>query len=244
MCQSNAAEHRRTSSPRLLPSARRRPCSTSPGSSSSSRPRTSASIAFWTVALERGRPCATAMPTGFGLIGFAANANDCVLRRCSRRRPASRRSRRRRWPVFSAAAASVSFGNVTILIAFLPCFSSFLDCGVEESLFVVPTSTATRLARRASARSLILLRIALLHHQRLADAEVVDERDLLPALGRVVHAADDRVALLREQRGDDAVEAGVLELRLHAEPLRDCGADVDVGAGGLRCPGRTPPADS
>ena len=62
----------------------------------------------------------------------------------------------------------------------------------------------------------MMCRVALLDHERLADRDVVDERDLLAARRRVVHAADDRVALLREQCGDDRVEAGVLELGLDA----------------------------
>src|SRR5579862_709103 len=79
-------------------------------------------------------------------------------------------------------------------------------------------------------RRVDVLRIALLRDQRLADAEVVDEGDALGARGRVVHPADDCVALVREERGDDAVEAGVLELRLVADQLGHVGADVDVRA--------------
>ena len=47
------------------------------------------------------------------------------------------------------------------------------------------------------------------------------------------HPADDSVALVRQQRCHDSVEPCVLELDRHAEPLRDFGADVDVGADGL-----------
>ena len=72
-------------------------------------------------------------------------------------------------------------------------------------------------------------RIAALDHERHADVEVVGEVDLRAPLRRVRHPADHRVALLREQRGDDPVEADVLELGPDAHQPPDPGADVDVG---------------
>src|SRR5207248_7378660 len=74
-----------------------------------------------------------------------------------------------------------------------------------------------------------VLRIALRDQKRLADLEVIDERDLLAPLRRVVHPADDRVALLREQRRDDALEACVVEAGSDSHPFRNLVPDVDVG---------------
>ena len=57
--------------------------------------------------------------------------------------------------------------------------------------------------------------------------------DLLRALRGDRHRADDRVALLLLERGDDHGEARRLDLRRRAELLRDGVRDVDVVAGGL-----------
>jgi hypothetical protein len=73
-------------------------------------------------------------------------------------------------------------------------------------------------------------RIAALDHERLPDLEVVDEGDLLPSLRRVVHARDDGIAFLGEQRRDDPVEAGVVEACLDAHAARDVCTDVDIRA--------------
>ena len=75
--------------------------------------------------------------------------------------------------------------------------------------------------------------IPLLHHQEGADVDIGREVDLLRARGRDRHRADDRVALLLLERGDDHGEAGHFDLRGRAELLRDGVRDVDVVAGGL-----------
>jgi hypothetical protein len=64
----------------------------------------------------------------------------------------------------------------------------------------------------------------------LPDAKVIDEGDLLASRGGVVHAADDGVALVREQSRDDSVEAGVREAGLDTHQPSGGVAEVDVGA--------------
>ena len=83
-----------------------------------------------------------------------------------------------------------------MLIDFFPAFTSFADCAARKSRFVVPDSTETDMPGEARERGQVL-GVPGLDHDRLADLEVVDEVDLLAAVGRVVHAADDGVALLR-----------------------------------------------
>ena len=45
----------------------------------------------------------------------------------------------------------MSFGNVLIVIAFLPAFTSFADSAARKSRFVVPDSTETVLPERLAS---------------------------------------------------------------------------------------------
>ena len=45
----------------------------------------------------------------------------------------------------------MSFGNVTIVIAFLPCLTSFFEVATRKSRFVVPDSTDTRSPERLAS---------------------------------------------------------------------------------------------
>ena len=85
-----------------------------------------------------------------------------------------------------------------------------------------------RLAGQVLER-LDVLGVAGRHEQALADLQVVDEVDLLGRSGVTFMPLMIRSHLLGLEGGDDAVEAGVVDLGVDPEPLADVVGDIDVG---------------